>query len=165
MEIKELTEEQAESLRLLKHGTFSVERAVFDAFEESETLQDFLDRATDSLKEISADAIAAIKEIRYVFDEEQRVDRKKILAASTTRLNPEDYPNGFHYAMRHPDDDWDMPSTIEKNVIVNHFGDIILDTPLELLEEEDVPRFRAYKLSEEEKGDIMLMLENEGGMK
>jgi len=68
MKIEDLTEEQKEFIRLLKHGTYSVERAVAGAFEESETLQEFSDSATNDLEEISSDAVAAIEEIHKLFE-------------------------------------------------------------------------------------------------
>lgn len=42
----------------------------------------------------------------------------------------------YLYDIRHSDNDWCDPATLEKNVVVNWFGTMILDSPIELLEED-----------------------------
>ena len=51
------------------------------------------------------------------------------------RLDKSTVPDGFHaYDIRHADEDWGDPCTIEKSVVVNFFGSIILNHPLEIPE-------------------------------
>ena len=51
------------------------------------------------------------------------------------RLDKSTVPDGFHaYDLRHKDNDWGAPATIEKSVVVNFFGSIILNHPLEIPE-------------------------------
>lgn len=45
-------------------------------------------------------------------------------------------PPGYHkYSIRHSDEDWCIPTTVEHRVMVNHFGDILVEDPLDLGEE------------------------------
>lgn len=48
----------------------------------------------------------------------------------------EDVEGKYLYDIRHSDNDWCDPATLEKNVVVNWFGTMILDSPIELLEED-----------------------------
>ena len=51
------------------------------------------------------------------------------------RLDKTTVPDGFHvYDIRHSDDDWGEPRTIEKSVTVNFYGSIILNHPLDIPE-------------------------------
>lgn len=42
----------------------------------------------------------------------------------------------YLYDIRHADSDWGEPATIEDSVVVNWFGTLILDKPLEILESD-----------------------------
>lgn len=45
-------------------------------------------------------------------------------------------PPGYHkYSIRHSNEDWCIPVTVEREVIVNHLGDILVEEPLDLGEE------------------------------
>jgi hypothetical protein len=49
------------------------------------------------------------------------------------RVSAEDrHPDFQYYEIRHADDDWDMPISIENNVMVNFWGTIITDEKLDL---------------------------------
>lgn len=41
-------------------------------------------------------------------------------------------PNKFYYELRHADNDWSVPITVEKNVLVNFWGTLISDKPYPL---------------------------------
>mgnify|MGYP006872979055 FL=1 len=40
----------------------------------------------------------------------------------------------YRYQIRHSDDDWDEPATLEKGVVVNFFGNVLTDEPVRELE-------------------------------
>lgn len=68
----------------------------------------------------------------------------RIVLFSETRIDPDTVPDGMYlYSLRHGDDDSE-PLTVEKCVVVNHFGDILTDMPFDGLEneEEDYIRIR-----------------------
>ena len=45
-------------------------------------------------------------------------------------------PPGYHkYSIRHSNEDCCIPATVEREVIVNHLGDILVEDPLDLGEE------------------------------
>lgn len=49
------------------------------------------------------------------------------------RVNIDSLPEGlFRYDIRHCDDDWSAPATIEKTVLVNHMGAVITDEKFDL---------------------------------
>lgn len=60
------------------------------------------------------------------------------------RIPRECLPDGIYaYSLRAADSDDSQPASIEEKVYVNHFGDILLDHPLQTpieLEVEDIPR-------------------------
>lgn len=58
---------------------------------------------------------------------EIRVDREK------------DNEGKFLYDIRHSDNDWCEPATLEKFVMVNWFGTLIVDKPIQALEGPDRP--------------------------
>ena len=41
-----------------------------------------------------------------------------------------DYPEKYLYHIRHADDDMSMPATVEQDVLINHWGVLMTDTPL-----------------------------------
>ena len=45
----------------------------------------------------------------------------------------------FLYDIRHSDNDWCEPATLEKFVMVNWFGTLIVDEPIEVLDGPDRP--------------------------
>ena len=48
------------------------------------------------------------------------------------RIDPATIPEGKHmYHIRHSDNDWGAPRTIEPRVVVNFFGTVILDKEIE----------------------------------
>ena len=48
------------------------------------------------------------------------------------RIDPSTIPEGrFMYCIRHSDNDWGAPRTIEPRVVVNFFGTVILDKEIE----------------------------------
>lgn len=66
------------------------------------------------------------------------------------RLKPEDIVEGYnYYAMRHEDDDWSEPVTIEEKVFVNYFGAIACKEEIVLDNEWSEGRFET-QLTEEE---------------
>lgn len=72
------------------------------------------------------------------------------------RLNPE---NGQHlYGIRHSDDDWGKPITVEKNVFVNRYGYIISEQPLDKIVNGEN---KFYELNSEER-QIIFSRENTG---
>lgn len=68
MKIEDLTEEQKEFIRLLKHASLSIHNEVIDAFTSSETPQEFSDNATTHLEDLSAEAVGTIEEIHKLFE-------------------------------------------------------------------------------------------------
>lgn len=62
---------------------------------------------------------------------------------------------GYHfYAMRHGDNDWSLPLSIEKGVLVNYFGYLITDAPL-TLDQEGYNGNSYTELTEEESYHIL----------
>lgn len=45
-----------------------------------------------------------------------------------------DTESKYLYDIRHTDEDWCEPATLEKRVMVNWFGTLIMDNPIEVLE-------------------------------
>jgi hypothetical protein len=41
-------------------------------------------------------------------------------------------PDKFYYGIRHEDSDLDMPITLEPSVVVNYWGTIVCDKPIDL---------------------------------
>lgn len=64
----------------------------------------------------------------------RRIKAKDIVAAmENTRVPVKDRdPELFYYEMRHGDLDWSTPVDIEERVVVNFFGTLTTNTPLEL---------------------------------
>lgn len=59
---------------------------------------------------------------------------------SEYRVNrKEDVEGKYLYDIRHADNDWCEPATLEKFVMVNWFGTLIVDEPIEVLEGPDRP--------------------------
>jgi hypothetical protein len=57
-------------------------------------------------------------------------------------------PNRYYYELRHADNDWSCPITVEKAVLVNFWGTLISDKPYSLndggyysLSEDEVDEF------------------------
>ena len=56
---------------------------------------------------------------------------------SEYRVNrKEDVEGKYLYDIRHADEDWCDPATLEKSVMVNWFGTLIVDEPIEFLEND-----------------------------
>lgn len=53
-----------------------------------------------------------------------------ILSVSEKIIPKENRHNGFYYDLRHGDNDWVTPVTIEKSVVVNYWGTIVTEKPL-----------------------------------
>lgn len=49
---------------------------------------------------------------------------------------PEQEPNLFYYHIRHSDSDWGKPISVEKHVLVNHFGTLVSTVSLDFLFEK-----------------------------
>lgn len=47
-----------------------------------------------------------------------------------------DMESKYLYDIRHADEDWCEPATLEKSVMVNWFGTLIVDEPIEILESD-----------------------------
>lgn len=43
----------------------------------------------------------------------------------------------YVYYLRHKEGDWSIPTTMEKNVLVNKWGIVVLDQPIKGLETDD----------------------------
>ncbi|PVC74994.1 hypothetical protein C2I27_03650 [Priestia megaterium] len=72
-----------------------------------------------------------------------------VVELTQSRIKKEERKEDLHYYdIRHSDDDWGEPSTVESGVWVNHFGTLATTAPLEL--EEHV----GLLLSEEEQSLI-----------
>ncbi len=51
---------------------------------------------------------------------------QEIIVFQDKRIEDKDIPEGYkRYSIRHSDDDWGCPRTIENSVWVNHYGDIL----------------------------------------
>lgn len=72
---------------------------------------------------------------------EIRVDREK------------DDEGKFLYDIRHSDNDWCEPATLEKFVMVNWFGTLIVDKPIQALEGPDRPYKEIVDLGYDDEGD------------
>lgn len=48
-----------------------------------------------------------------------------------------DTESKYLYDIRHTDEDWCEPATLEKRVMVNWFGTLIVDEPIEILESDN----------------------------
>lgn len=67
----------------------------------------------------------------------------QIVLVSYSRVSREDIPEGlFLYDIRHSDNDWGQPATLENTVRVNWFGTIITKEPIDLCDGTDNDRFR-----------------------
>lgn len=124
--------------------------------------EDALEELPDIAKSIANGYIAGRgRNVRWDVEkkgnDKMELEGKKIVSASRHRLTPENFPNGYHYQLRH-DDNFDKPCTIEKVVTVNHFGDVILDSPLEKLE-DDLHQEKYVELSVEDQAMILAWIE------
>ena len=72
---------------------------------------------------------------------EIRVDREK------------DNEGKFLYDIRHTDNDWCEPATLEKFVMVNWFGTLIVDKPIQALEGTDRPYKEIVDWGYDDEGD------------
>lgn len=53
------------------------------------------------------------------------------------RIEVDDVPEGYYrYRIRHHDDDLDIPVTLEKKVIVNHYHDVLCNMEIHYLESD-----------------------------
>ncbi len=74
-----------------------------------------------------------------------------VVFCSEFRVKPEERDeNLFYYNMRHPDDDWSIPWSVEKGVLVNFFGTIATTEPIEFLEFNNSDNRKEIELTEEE---------------
>jgi hypothetical protein len=72
-------------------------------------------------------------------DKHKRNFRGITLYFSELRIDRDSIPkNMYCYGIRHADNDWTNPITIEPTVMVNHYGDIITEEPL-VFENADDP--------------------------
>lgn len=59
-----------------------------------------------------------------------------IVGATSLRIKEEERdPNLYYYDIRHSDEDFGEPAEIKEFVLVNHFGTLITEEPLDLGEE------------------------------
>lgn len=78
------------------------------------------------------------------------------------RKKPEDIQDGFlYYDIRHSDEDWGNPATVEKSVFVNHFGFLVTREPLLLTDGKPEEENKYIILSEDERSDIIMALNGE----
>lgn len=79
---------------------------------------------------------AGCRPITLVFEDDQKVCG----LLSEVRVDREKGIEGkYLYDIRHSDNDWCDPATLEKKVIVNWFGTLIVDKPIQALEGPDRP--------------------------
>lgn len=79
---------------------------------------------------------AGCRPMTLVFEGDQKVSG----LLSEVRVDREkDIEGKFLYDIRHSDNDWCDPATLEKKVIVNWFGTLIVDKPIQALEGSDRP--------------------------
>jgi hypothetical protein len=66
-----------------------------------------------------------------------RVNRQACILHRDERIPAEDAPFGYPhmYHLRHSEDDWTCPDSIERFVLVNFFGTIFLENPLDIGED------------------------------
>lgn len=73
-----------------------------------------------------------------------RLDAGNILKVTESRISEQErLPGLFYYEVRHGDD-WGRPLTIEKQVLINFWGTVVANAPLELkdrLEGETMPDY------------------------
>lgn len=60
-------------------------------------------------------------------------------------------PNLFYYDIRHEDNDWGEPCSLEKRVWVNHFGTMATSEPISEEAFESAGDYQWISLSEEDK--------------
>lgn len=65
-----------------------------------------------------------------------------------------EHPEMHEYQMRHYDNDWSLPETIEKSVICNFFGYLIIDSVIDQLEKTDTTD-NCIELSKDQGYDII----------
>lgn len=79
---------------------------------------------------------ASCRPITLVFEGDQKVCG----LLSEVRVDREkDMEGKCLYDIRHSDNDWCDPATLEKKVIVNWFGTLIVDKPIQALEGPERP--------------------------
>ncbi|MGG5373387.1 LPD28 domain-containing protein [Enterococcus sp. AZ196] len=62
------------------------------------------------------------------------------------RIKIENIPDGyFRYRIRHHDNSMNIPVSLEKTVFVNHYHDVLSDTEIEYLEEDERNYIPLYK--------------------
>ena len=70
---------------------------------------------------------------------------------SDERIDKETLPEGLYcYDIRHSDNDWDMPVTIEKRVVANWYGSILSKVPIELNSNLENPNDPYRRVSEDD---------------
>jgi L-rhamnose isomerase len=61
-----------------------------------------------------------------------------VVQVTGARIRQEDRQEGFYYYdIRHSDDDWGYPCTVEPYVLINHFGTIVTTQPIEFEPDEN----------------------------
>lgn len=74
-----------------------------------------------------------------------------------TRIPQPDRRLDLHYYdLRHGDEDWSEPCTIEPSVFVNHWGTIAFKTPIEHLMTEWAPGRFEIQLTDDEANQLMV---------
>ena len=70
-----------------------------------------------------------------------KIEDSEVLYIREGRIKREERYDDFHYYdMRHDDNDWSEPITIEKAVGVNFFGTLVTNKPIAFIEQgNDIP--------------------------
>lgn len=78
-----------------------------------------------------------------------------VVTLTYLRIRQEEREEGlFYYNLRHSDEDWGDPYSLEKHVLVNHFGTIATMEPIPLLEENNEKNDKWIELTEADKDFI-----------
>ena len=67
-----LTPEQVAFLSSLRHASMSIQNEIDDVYEQAESMQNFVDNATDYLENLSAEVIGTKEEIQKLFEKEEK---------------------------------------------------------------------------------------------
>lgn len=84
-----------------------------------------------------------------------------VVEVTCRRIRQSEEQEGLHYyRIRHTDDDWGQPWSVEKYVLVNHYGTVVTSEPIPYLEEtpSESEGKRYIELTEDE---IQFIFENE----
>jgi hypothetical protein len=61
-----------------------------------------------------------------------------VIHVTGARIRQEDRQEGlYYYDIRHSDEDWGYPCTVEPYVLVNHFGTMVTTEPIEIEPDEN----------------------------